>query len=281
MQASSTKLSRIQHLMNPSRFLYTRILLLRPVILATAYSSIASKNNTNASQPTLLEELSIKACSLCVETAHLLISRLKNDLDSNYRSPAWHSVYCKLTACITYLFADREAKANKFTVTFAAMSVLFAAHLCPRTSREMDMVSFEASWDRCLQILDNYKGQARSASLATTVLWDLRNRIYPLPNLAHGKLPIAFKISFWAELLATIPPSTAPIDWVTHQASLTAGPMPNSVPSMIPQDVNFGNMNDLGTELGAIDPTYFNQQFYEVDWLQNPYEQDCSYLDFF
>lgn len=68
------------------------------------------------------------------------------------------------------------------------MSVLFAAHLCPRTSREMDSVSFENSWVRCLEILDKYKDQARSASLATTVLWDLRRRIYPLPEQFPGKI---------------------------------------------------------------------------------------------
>lgn len=75
--------------------------------------------------------------------------------------------------------------------------------------------------------------------------------------------------------------ATAPVDWAQHQAALTVGPIANSVPAMISQDGNFGNMNNFSTEMGPIDPTYFNQQFYEVDWLQNPYEQDCSYLDFF
>lgn len=34
-------------------------------------------------------------CSLCVQSATELIQRIYQNLENNYRSSAWHSIYCK------------------------------------------------------------------------------------------------------------------------------------------------------------------------------------------
>jgi hypothetical protein len=76
------------------RFLYIRILLLRPVILATVQDSIGTAIPSESRTSDLALDVSKAMCNLCVRTAHELIFRLNENLDNNYRSTAWHTVYC-------------------------------------------------------------------------------------------------------------------------------------------------------------------------------------------
>lgn len=76
-------------------YLYTRVLLLRPLLL------VATKRRSELTaatiKPTSLDAEIVKSCcNLCIKTAQYLIECLHQHLDTTYRSSGWHSVYCKL-----------------------------------------------------------------------------------------------------------------------------------------------------------------------------------------
>jgi hypothetical protein len=78
------------------RFLYTRLLSLRPLLLTTMTMGVNNIQTTVESNIGQLEDhLSQRACSLCISTAHRLIETIYVHLDNLYRSSGWHSVYCK------------------------------------------------------------------------------------------------------------------------------------------------------------------------------------------
>lgn len=122
------------------RFLYTRLLSLRPLLL------LSRKRRVSAS---LDEAVLSSYCTLCVDTARQLIETIYENLDTLYRSSGWHSVY----------------------FTFAATTVLLAASKLPGT----DMMSTDLVWSKGLSILEHYKDQITSASRAIKLLQTLRN----------------------------------------------------------------------------------------------------------
>lgn len=79
----------------PCRFLYTRLLLLRPVILSL-FRRVPSKepDSTVRDQNSFEEKLAGRMGQLCLTTAYDLISVLHQDKDSIYRCEAWWTVYC-------------------------------------------------------------------------------------------------------------------------------------------------------------------------------------------
>lgn len=83
------------------RFLYVRMLLLRPMIIAMAQDSIRMGRSSIVAFG--LSQDVMKAMGvLCVQTAHALIALLYENLDTNYRSTAWHSVYCRSNSFSKY-----------------------------------------------------------------------------------------------------------------------------------------------------------------------------------
>jgi hypothetical protein len=83
----------------PCRFLYTRILLLRPLLLTGAKhnSPLNFNHHRTMDLPHLDSDIIGSACNLCVNTAHLLIMKLHENMETPYRLSAWHTVYCKCT----------------------------------------------------------------------------------------------------------------------------------------------------------------------------------------
>lgn len=76
------------------RYLYTRVLLLRPLLLVA--TKRRSTVDASALKPTSLDADIVKSCcNLCIKTAQYLIECLHQHLDTTYRSSGWHSVYCK------------------------------------------------------------------------------------------------------------------------------------------------------------------------------------------
>ncbi|CZR55001.1 related to transcription activator protein acu-15 [Phialocephala subalpina] len=132
-----------------SRFLYVRILLLRPVLLEKAQRSIRIRSeSTETLKRTLEESLITKCCILCVDTAHALIKHLADVKETLYSSSAWHSVY----------------------FTFAAAMILVAGHLCDFPDAEMSQSSLNRSWNLAFDILSYYRPQVPAASQALSVL---------------------------------------------------------------------------------------------------------------
>ena len=83
------------------RFLYTRLLSLRPLLLMAtrkaARDTLYPSREENLAS--LDDHLVQRCCFLCVETAHRLIETIHVHLDTTYRSSGWHSVYCMFQPC--------------------------------------------------------------------------------------------------------------------------------------------------------------------------------------
>jgi hypothetical protein len=69
-------------------------MLLRPVLLASVAKGRPRGEPANA-EILLDNSLAMEVCSLCVKTAQVLLETLYENLDSSYRSPGWHVVYCE------------------------------------------------------------------------------------------------------------------------------------------------------------------------------------------
>lgn len=74
------------------RYLYIRVLSLRPLILMLTKQ--ATDDTVQASVSSLDDMVIKQSCALCVRTAHELIGTIHSHLDTSYRSSGWHAVYC-------------------------------------------------------------------------------------------------------------------------------------------------------------------------------------------
>ncbi|KAJ9299811.1 transcriptional regulator family: Fungal Specific TF [Paecilomyces variotii] len=140
------------------RFLYVRVLSLRPLLLLARRREQPSSSTRLPAKGhlSLDEELIVRCCNLCVVTAHQIIESIYEHLDTAYKSSGWHSVY----------------------FTFASITILLAGLQCPYVDMDVGDDSFEAGWNRCLSILEHYKDQIHSATQAIHVLRILRSRIF-------------------------------------------------------------------------------------------------------
>lgn len=78
-----------------TRFLYIRILLLRPVLLSAAQNrNTLSECAGNRKNLRLEDSFALDACRLCVSTVHTLIAHLDESLADVSRSPGWRIVHC-------------------------------------------------------------------------------------------------------------------------------------------------------------------------------------------
>jgi hypothetical protein len=95
---------RIAQTVNHSRFLYTKLLSLRPLLLSATKRERQSPLQSSRSEklPSSLDaELIRHCCNTCLITAHDLVETIHQHLDTAYKSSGWHSVYCRI--CHTVL----------------------------------------------------------------------------------------------------------------------------------------------------------------------------------
>jgi hypothetical protein len=154
------------------RFLYTRILLLRPLLLSGAKrnSPLITNHYRTMSLPPLDTDIMASACNLCVKTAHLLVERLYENLGTPYRTSAWHTVYCKCTSMV-YCFTTF---AKWRLVTVGSAIVLLAAQRCPTVDERLKVESSGKTWDHCLNILSHFKQQIATSQQAIQQLQALK-----------------------------------------------------------------------------------------------------------
>ncbi|RDW61102.1 hypothetical protein BP6252_12485 [Coleophoma cylindrospora] len=221
------------------RFLYTRILLLRPVLLKRAQENIITKHQPTERivEPQLQYEMATTACVLCVSTAHKLIAQIHENVDSLYQSSAWHSVY----------------------LTFAASTVLIAAHLCGLRNTTIDAAAFGVSEDRSMVILEHYSRQVPSAGQAKLVLRALKNRIaQSSTDCPDGKLCFAAQ----EDLVQPSAPGEGSVPLAPKLGN-------TALDNMFLQDSSQGGLEGIAN----ISDTWFTEQFINFDWLNSPWEQ--------
>ncbi|KAH8685020.1 fungal-specific transcription factor domain-containing protein [Ilyonectria robusta] len=139
------------------RFLLTRLLLLRPLLLLTITMDEPKARFPDATGQSMLTNAMIKqCCELCVQTAFRLIDTVYASLRTPYRSSCWHAVY----------------------FTFSSAIVLMASLKCSMLSIESNQVDFQTRWDHCLAILEHYQDRVQSASHAINSLKAVQMRIF-------------------------------------------------------------------------------------------------------
>ncbi|UJO19783.1 Sorbicillinoid biosynthetic cluster transcription factor sor3 [Fulvia fulva] len=133
------------------RFLYVRLLSLRPVLL------MSTRRNAKAfTTPMSLDDDLIRSCcTLCTFTACRLIDTLYENLGTLYRSSGWHTVY----------------------FTFSAAIVLLASSKVEELGPHVNRPTIEAAWARCWQVLQHYEGQIHSAAHARNILQTMKARM--------------------------------------------------------------------------------------------------------
>ncbi|KAH6891488.1 fungal-specific transcription factor domain-containing protein [Thelonectria olida] len=149
---------RLQKHVLHCRFLLTRLLLLRPLLLSTITMQARRTSTTplNWAGQSILDSLLIqKSCELCIQTAYQLIDAVYDSIDTPYRSSGWHCVY----------------------FTFSSAIVLLASLKCDLLRAQTSDLSFQAHWDRSLLILKSYKDRVHSAAHAIDSLTRARSII--------------------------------------------------------------------------------------------------------
>jgi hypothetical protein len=76
------------------RVMYTRLSILRPIIVAEAHRYFSSTATDRDVTKTILN-VQNTLCTLCVSTAHETLEVLHDQLSTVYRSSPWHTLYCK------------------------------------------------------------------------------------------------------------------------------------------------------------------------------------------
>lgn len=79
-----------------NRYLYVRVLSLRPLLLLTTKLPSKFAVLTSTEHPETLDmDLVKRSCNVCVTSALRLIDNIQRNLGTSYTCSAWHSVYCK------------------------------------------------------------------------------------------------------------------------------------------------------------------------------------------
>lgn len=143
------------------RFLYIRLLSLRPLLL------MATRLDTNPNAPTLDSEVIRSCCDSCTLTACRLIDTLYDNLGTLYRSSGWHTVY----------------------FTFASAIVLLASSKTSSYRPQIAERDVEASWARCFYILEHYENQIQSARHASQILRSMKARVSDIARGQHAPEP--------------------------------------------------------------------------------------------
>ncbi|OJZ90850.1 hypothetical protein ASPFODRAFT_41294 [Aspergillus luchuensis CBS 106.47] len=147
-----------------SRFLYIRILLLRPVLLSAAQNrNTLSECAGNRKNLRLEDSFALDACRLCVSTVHTLIAHLDESLADVSRSPGWRIVH----------------------YAFVCAIVLLISRLCPIPGTEFSSSSLEDSVSRCIMILEHHSVQVQSATQAMKVIEALQCRVAAMNESAN------------------------------------------------------------------------------------------------
>ncbi|CAH0025678.1 unnamed protein product [Clonostachys rhizophaga] len=146
-----------QHVLH-CRFLLTRLLLLRPLLLSTIIGEKISPIDAldSIGQPLLDHAVIQQCCELCLQTAYGLVDTLYWNLGTLYRTSGWHTVY----------------------FTFSATIVLLASLKCELLDLQPGDKAFRTCWSRSLSILKHYEHQVHSASHAIHSLTEIRRRVF-------------------------------------------------------------------------------------------------------
>jgi hypothetical protein len=98
-------LSPSHSLLTEIRVLYTRLYILRPIVLEEVILCSSAKQQQRAvgiqATATKMAEQRLQdvLCKLCVETAHEVLEELHHSLTGRRRISPWHALFCMILFC--------------------------------------------------------------------------------------------------------------------------------------------------------------------------------------
>lgn len=169
--------------------MYTRLRLLRPLVIAEAHrcvttsaASTATLAQTFASQ--LQAKFSEDMCRLCLLAVHEVLDELHGHLSSPHRTSPWHTLYCKPRSPF---HTGVTSLADGLNVAFAAASILLAATLCPFLDLRLDVDPGKSSWNNAMGVFQFHKSHVTSAEKGIEAMERLRKCVEAKGRAAEGE----------------------------------------------------------------------------------------------
>ncbi|ETN45558.1 uncharacterized protein HMPREF1541_09390 [Cyphellophora europaea CBS 101466] len=179
------KVFKLQSNVLHCRYLYARLILLRPSLLS-ACADAQSSNHLHGAQGvagSLESQLNARASSVCADAARSLVAAIHANMHSVFRNSVWYTVY----------------------FTFSAATVLVASKIYNiRRLQDFSESTWESSdyqetWGKIIDILRYHEDRISSAGRAKQVLEALGSKVEAMGERSHLTTSAAENNSFRAD----------------------------------------------------------------------------------
>lgn len=150
------------------RFLYVRLILLRPSLSELCDSKGMVPTKLGAANASMRQSMLIKTGNLCASVAQELVHLITESSRSRAHllPPPWYNVLCE--SSISH--SSRRAPTLITVDIHGCALVLLLSSLCLPKYNSVDRPSLMVDWNRCLTFLREYQAQSRSASRCIRIL---------------------------------------------------------------------------------------------------------------
>lgn len=163
-QVSTPDIFTLQANVLHCRTLYTRLVLLRPLLLAACSETHSGQRGSNPDTNSFESHVVARACALCTQTAVALIDSLHATINSVLRNSVWYTVYFTFSAAVVLITA------RIYTIRVGHGSLFGDNAISPQ-------VGFEVAWSKAMSILAFHKDRIHSAGRAIIVLESLNQKL--------------------------------------------------------------------------------------------------------
>jgi hypothetical protein len=160
---SGAKVFTLQRNVLQCRYLYTRLLLLRPLLLSKCAQTTPRNTDEPPGMASLDSTLIDRACAMCTTTALTLIDTIHASMQSVLRNSVWYTVYFTFSSA-TVILASHIVSVKQELTTSTGTS------LTPLITRQ----EFQRAWTVVIGILEYHEDRIHSASRAIHVLETLK-----------------------------------------------------------------------------------------------------------
>jgi hypothetical protein len=229
-------------------YFYCRILLFRPLLIASTRQSTATNIDSFAPifESPSHSRIVTQVCNLCVEACHDLVANLYLDITihDRWQIHPWYYIYCKsfsLHTASPHLRIYQLITSTSIADVFNAALILVAAQLCQCLNADLDEARLATTWSHCIFILSCQHKQIPASNAIIVLLETLKMRTTqsrPQPSRTSSGTSMD---------LITLPSSVIP-STTTCSSSFVAEDIPIHVSSQ-PMGVE---TEEHGTSFGSI-----------------------------
>lgn len=164
IQPDTSDTFRLQANVLHCRSLYTRLVLLRPLLLAACSDTQPGHREGNAYNTSFESHVIARACALCTKTAVALIDTLHATINSVLRNSVWYTVYFTFSAAVVLITARIYTHRVGHVALFGDDAAL-------------SEVGFQGAWKKAMSVLGHHKDRIQSAGRAILVLESLNQKV--------------------------------------------------------------------------------------------------------